>query len=372
MSILSIAGGYRLTIFKYRHIAKPCTLAAILTNKIIYMRIFFLLLFFPFYLTAQNNTAGSSLALTCIKSLDSAQKVKSVFAFDEMSRYDWHYLPATMVARQGACLKDLNSAQKKNIYALLKNFLSDKGYTRTQNIMNNEYYLKEIEPNNINRIPENYYVAFYGNPGTDSVWGWKFSGHHVALNFTIVNNQLAFAPFFFGIYPAEIKGGQNTGRRIIKDEEDIGFELINMLTDEQRSKAIFQLKAFTDIVTTNSAQVGSLNAVGILANNMSLEQKAILNKLIVAYLSSMPNEIAKTRMKRIVSENFNDIRFGWAGGLAPGQPHYYRIQGKSFLIEFDNTQNNANHIHTVWRDFNGDFGRDLLREHYQNSKHHHK
>ncbi len=336
------------------------------------MKTFFLLLFFPFCLTAQNNTPGSSLALFCINSLDSAQKAKSVFSFNEMSRYDWHYFPATMVARQGACLKDLNSTQKKNINALLKSFLSDKGYTRTQDIMNNEYYLKELEPNNINRIPENYYVAFYGNPGMDSVWGWKFSGHHVALNFTIVNNQLAFAPFFFGNYPAEIKAGQNKGRRIIEDEEDIGFQIINMLTSEQKSKAIFELKAFTDIVTTNSAQVGALKSVGILAKDLTHQQKVILNKLIVAYLSSMPSEIAEIRMKRIVSEDFTEIKFGWAGGLISGEPHYYRIQGKTFLIEFDNTQNKANHIHTVWRDFNGDFGIDLLKEHYQNSKHHHK
>ncbi|MGZ3854420.1 MAG: DUF3500 domain-containing protein [Flavisolibacter sp.] len=335
------------------------------------MRKLFFLLFFPLCLTAQNNTSRSSLALSCINSLDSSQKIKSVFSFDEMSRYDWHYLPATMVARQGACLKDMNSTQKNNVYALLKEFLSDRGYSRTQEIMNNEFYLKEVEPTNVNRIPENYYVAFYGNPARDSVWGWKFSGHHVALNFTIVDNQLAFAPFFFGIYPAEIKSGTNKGRRIIKEEEDIGFQLINMLTADQKAKAIFQLKAFTDIVTTNSARVGSLDAVGMLARDMMLEQKAVLNKLIVAYLSSMPTEIANTRMKRIVSEDFNGIRFGWAGGLETGLPHYYRIQGKTFLVEFDNTQNNANHIHSVWRDFNGDFGIDLLKEHYQNSKHHH-
>lgn len=336
------------------------------------MRLFILLLFFPFFVTAQNIKAGSSLALACINSFDSAQKTRSVFSFDQMSRYDWHYLPATMIARQGACLKDLNSTQKENVYALLKNFLSNRGYTRTQGIMNNEYYLKETEPDNINRVPENYYVAFYGNPATDSVWGWKFSGHHVALNFTIVDDQLAFAPFFFGIYPAEIKSGQNKGRRIIKEEEDIGFELINMLTSKQKPKAVFQLKAFTDIVTTNAAQVGHLDSVGIVAKELTQQQKATLNKLIVAYLSSMPDQIKETRMKRIVSEDFNEIRFGWAGGFVAGEPHYYRIQGKTFLIEFDNTQSNANHIHTVWRDFNGDFGTDLLREHYQNSKHHHK
>ena len=336
------------------------------------MKIFHFLLFVPFALTAQNNTIDFSSALTCINSLDSIQKAKSVFPFDEMSRYDWNYLPPSLIPRKGVCLKDLNSTQKNNIYALLKSFLSDKGFSRTKDIMDNEYYLKELEPNMIHRIPENHFVAFYGNPGKDSVWGWKFSGHHIALNFTIVNGKLAYTPIFFGIYPAVIKDGQNKGRRIIKDEEDIGFELINMLTSEQKLKAIFQLKAFNDIVTSNSSQVGPLAPVGIVAKDLTFQQKNILNKLIACYLSSMPTEIAEMRMKRIVSEDFNQIRFGWAGGLITGEPHYYRIQGKTFLIEFDNTTHNANHIHIVWRDFNGDFGVDLLNDHYKKSKHHYK
>jgi len=323
-------------------------------------------------LNGQNNTVDFSSALIVINSLDSLQKAKSIFPFDEMSRYDWNYLPPSLIPRRGACLKDLDSTQKNNVYALLKSFLSEKGFTRTLDIMDNEFYLKELEPNMIHRIPENQFIAFYGNPGKDSIWGWKFSGHHIALNFTIVNDKLAFTPVFFGVYPAVIKEGQNKGRRIIKDEEDIGFELINMLSSEQKLKAIFQSKAFNDIVTTNSIQVGTLDPVGILAKDLTPQQKIILNKLIVCHLSSMPTEIAEMRMKRIASEDFNQIRFGWAGGLVEGVPHYYRIQGKTFLIEFDNTTHNANHIHIVWRDFNGDFGVDLLKEHYENTKHHHK
>ncbi len=336
------------------------------------MKVYYFLLFVPFALKAQNNTVDFSSALICINSLGSIQKTKSVFPFDEMSRYDWNYLPPSLIPRKGVCLKDLDSTQKNNVYALLKSFLSEKGFSRTQEIMNNEYYLKELEPNLIHRIPENYFVAFYGTPGKDSVWGWKFSGHHIALNFTIVNNRLAFTPIFFGVYPAEIEEGQNKGRQIIKEEEDIGFELINMLTSEQKSKAIFQQKAFNDIVTSNSYQVGPLTPVGILAKDLTSQQKNILNKLIACHLTSMPAEIAEMRMKRIVSEDFNQIRFGWAGGLIKGVPHYYRIQGKTFLIEFDNTSHNANHIHIVWREFNGDFGVDLLNEHYKKSKHHHK
>ena len=345
---------------------KKTTLAVIA-----FLNVFSFLLCVPFDLKAQDNTVDFSSALTVVKSLDSTQRAKAVFPFDDMSRYDWNYLPPSLIPRKGVCLRDLDSKQKRTIYALLKSFLSDKGFLRTQDIMNNEYYLKELEPDMIHRIPENHFIAFYGTPAKDSVWGWKFSGHHIALNFTIVNNQLALTPIFFGVYPAEIKEGKNKGRRIIKDEEDIGFELINMLNSKQKEKAIFQSKAFNDVVTTNAIQVGPLAPVGILAKDLTTQQKNILNKLIVSHLSSMPTKIAEMRMKRIVSEDFNQIRFGWAGSLIKGVPHYYRIQGKTFLIEFDNSTHNANHIHIVWRDFNGDFGVDLLNEHYKKSNHHH-
>jgi Protein of unknown function (DUF3500) len=331
------------------------------------------LLLLPFSLAAQNsneNNSGSSKAMAFVNALSDVQKNKAVFPFEDMSRYDWNFLPAFTNPRTGIAIKELDSIQQHQFYTLLSAYLSNDGYKRTKTIMSFEYLLKELEANNPSRIPENYFVAVYGNPGKDSNWGWKFSGHHVALNFTIVNDQLAFAPFFFGSNPAEVKGGPQKGLRIIKDEEDLGFELVNALTTEQKQTAIFQLEAFDEIVTTNAAKVAPLKPVGILARDMTREQMGILNKLIVAYLSSMPTEIANHRMKKVVAEDLDSLRFGWAGGLVPGKPHYYRVQGKTFLIEFDNTQNNANHIHAVWRDFNGDFGRDLLKEHYHNSKHH--
>jgi len=302
--------------------------------------------------------------------LTEEEKKTAIFPFDEMNRYEWHYLPAAMVARTGVAVKNLNLDQKQILDTLLRAYLSEEGYTRTKAIMGYEYLLKEMQPDNPNRIPENYFVSVYGTPGKDGVWGWKFSGHHVALNFTIVNDQLAFAPFFFGVYPAEVKDGPEKGQQLLKDEEDLGFLLVNSLTEEQKKLAIFQLKAFSDIVTTNAIQVGPLKPVGIFGNDLTQTQKTALNKLIVAYLLSMPRDIANVRMGKIIAEDMNSICFGWGGGTKPGIPHYYRIQGKSFLIEFDNTQNNANHIHSVWRDFNGDFGEDLLKEHYQHDHHH--
>ena len=336
------------------------------------MKLFYFLLLLPFYSVSQNNSTGSSIANTFINSLDSVQKRKAVFSFDEMSRYDWHYVPASAVARQGIAVRELNSVQKQNIYKLLKTYLSSTGYTKAQDIMNTEYLLKELEPNSKGRIPENYFVAFYGNPGSDKTWAWKFSGHHLALNYTIVNNQLAFAPFFFGVYPALRMNAEGKEKKMFKEEEELGFKLVNALTQEQKLKAVFRLEAFADIVTKTSHKVVPFDTAGIMAKDLALEQKHVLNQLIVIYLSRMPPKIAQLRMKRIISEDFNEIKFGWAGSLKSGEPHYYRIQGKTFLIELDNSQNNANHVHTVWRDFDGDYGMDLIKEHYKNSGHHHK
>lgn len=336
------------------------------------MKLLLLLLLVPLSLAAKSGGRvdfGTAKANDFINSLNGFQKKKAVFPFDEMNRYEWHYLPATMVARSGIAVKDLDKNQKQILDTLMRTYLSEEGYQRTKDIMGYEYLLREMEPNNPSRIPENYFVSIYGNPGNDSIWAWKFSGHHISLNFTIVNNQLAFSPFFFGVYPAVVKEGSKKGTQLIKAEEDLGFLLVNSLTEEQKQKAIFQLKAFSDVVTTNAVKVEALKPAGILAGEMTHTQKTVLNKLIVAYLLAMPKSIAKIRMDKITAEDLNAVSFGWAGATEPRKPHYYRVQGKTFLIEFDNTQNNANHIHTVWRGFNGDFGEDLLTEHYQQSHH---
>jgi hypothetical protein len=336
------------------------------------MKIFFILMLFPLCLAAQENSDGSSIARTFINSLDSSQRSKTLFAFDDISRADWHYFPASSQQRNGIPMKDLNADQKEKLNALLQKFLSKEGYNRTRSIMDLEYILQELQPNNPNRIPENYLVAFYGTPAKNTEWGWKFSGHHVALNFTVIHDTIAFAPFFFGADPAIVRQGVKKGFRAIKEEEDLALELINSLTTEQKQKAIFQTRPFYDIVTSASRQVTALKPVGVLVSEMSEAQYVLLKKLIRSYLASMPSAIAEMRMKKIAKEDMNSLRFGWAGETERNKPHYYRIQGKTFLIEFDNAENNGNHIHLVWRDFSGDFGTDLLKEHYKNSKHHHK
>ncbi|MBK6284367.1 MAG: DUF3500 domain-containing protein [Draconibacterium sp.] len=166
------------------------------------------------------------------------------------------------------------------------------------------------------------------------------------------------------------KEGSRKGERTLAAEEDLGFELINSFSESQKKKAIFQHKSYYDIVTTNSSEVSPLQPVGIKMKALNDSQQKNLFQLIDEYLAALPVELAKCKNEKLKSEEMNEISFGWAGGTKPGVGHYYRIQ-ENILIELDNSQNNANHIHSVWRDFDGDFGRDLIREHYQSSDHHH-
>lgn len=306
-------------------------------------------------------------ALRFINSLSVKQKQQAVLAFDEMSRSEWTYLPVVSNPRKGIPLKDLDGKQKGLLNALLQAYLSREGYAKTKAILVLEQVLYELSGQSDLRDPERYVVAIYGTPGKDPVWGWKFEGHHLSLNFTVVKDRTAFAPFFFGANPAEVQDGPQKGLRVLKAEEDLALELVQALSAEQRTKAILQSKAFADIVTASASQVNPLEPVGLIAQELTPAQKTLLDRLLNTYLSAMPDALSEARLKRMAREDGTTIRFGWAGATERGQPHYYRVQGKTFLIEFDNTQNNANHIHSVWRDFNGDFGRDLLREHYRSS-----
>lgn len=177
--------------------------------------------------------------------------------------------------------------------------------------------------------------------------------------------MLATAPNFWGANPAEVREGSKTklGFRALKDEEDIARKLLASLSTEQKEKAIFE-RAFRGVVTKAKPEVDRMKPVGIGFRDLTGKQKKALWKLIHVYLDNMRPEIAQKRLEKIEKEGDAGIRFGWAGSEKRGKGHYYRVQGPSFLIEYDNVQDGANHIHTVWRDFDGDFGRDLLKEHY--------
>jgi len=215
-----------------------------------------------------------------------------------------------------------------------------------------------------------YFVSVFGTPSAKEPWGWRVEGHHVSLHFTVVNGTLvASSPQFFGTNPAEVREGPKAGLRILGDQEDEARALLMALNESQRAKAVIQNVALNEIVTTNKLDITPLAPVGIAASELTPQQKEMLMKVVNIYISKMADDIAAARVAKLQKAGLDNITFAWAGEAERGKRHYYRIQGPTFLIEHDNSQNNGNHVHSVWRDFNGDFGRDLLREHVASVAH---
>ncbi|MEJ7669916.1 MAG: DUF3500 domain-containing protein [Casimicrobiaceae bacterium] len=282
--------------------------------------------------------------------------------FEDADRVNWHFTPRS---RSGISFKQLDAKQQDAVHALLKQALSVEGYRRVTNIIELELVLREIETFGLMRDPEKYHLTIYGAPDARKAWGWRFEGHHLSLNFTLAGELMVVdTPSFFGANPAEVKNGPKKGLRVLKEEEDEARALLAALTDAQRKEAVFDTRTYGDIVTGAKDRVEPLEAKGIGAEKLNDAQRAQLVKLIGVYADNFEPSIKEARKNRVQEGGIANIRFGWAGATERGRPHYYRIQGPSFLIEYDSSQNNGNHIHTVWRDFTGDFGRDLLSEHY--------
>jgi Protein of unknown function (DUF3500) len=303
-----------------------------------------------------------------LAALTAEQRAKALMEFNDEERFNWFYVPR---ARRGITLKELDETQRKLAQEFLKATLSQRGYYKATTIMELELVLREME-GAAHRDPTLYYFSFFGQPADKGQWGWRIEGHHLSLNFTAIDGRVvATTPSFLGSNPAEVRQGPRRGLRVLGAEEDIARELLHSFNEQQRAKAIFQTDAFADIVTTNAKRVDPLAPVGIAASQFNQQQMSLLVRLLNEYAAAMPTDLAAQRMEKVQQAGLEKIWFGWAGGSERGQPHYYRVQGPTFVIEYDNTQNNANHVHTVWRDFQGDYGRDLLREHYLNAPHHH-
>jgi len=320
---------------------------------------------------AQTAASASMLeaSRTFLAMLDTAQRARTVFPFNSDERFRWFYTP---VSRKGIPLKELNATQQKAALALLHAGLSEKGYTKAETIRRLEDVLQEIEKGQgPTRDPDLYFFTFFGEPSAEGTWGWRYEGHHCSQNWTIVNGKaIGSSPQFFGANPADVHDGPMKGTRVLGAEEDLGRALAKSLSKEQSVKAILSTSAPGDMLTTNQRVAAIQEDKGISYSDLTKDQQGMLMALIEEYLSAQPREEARQRLEKIRQAGFDQIKFAWMGGLEKGVGHYYRVQGSTFLIEYDNTQNNANHIHCVWRDFKGDWGADLLAEHYRNSPHH--
>jgi hypothetical protein len=322
---------------------------------------------------AHEDVAADEMAAAAnnlIASFSAEQKAAGVFAIDHDHRLNWHFIP---MERKGVTWKSMTPQQQHLTTALLAASLSGKGLFKASSIMSLEEVLAKIEGTNrrFPRDPELYHVSIFGEPGPDTTWGWRFEGHHLSLSFTIVGGHVISAtPSMMGTNPAIVRDGPHKGLQILADEEILGRELAKSLSAEQKAKAVLSEKAPDDIVTGNHRKISPLEPAGISSKELNDDQTELVWKLVETYVQRARGEIAEADLKKITEAGREKIHFAWAGGFEPGQGHYYRIQGPTFLIEYDNTQNNANHIHCVFRDFTEDFGEDLLKIHYERSHSH--
>ena len=310
---------------------------------------------------------AASLMTECanrfLAALDANQRGKATFPFDTDERMNWHFIPKD---RKGLPLREMTPYQKHLASALLAAGLSQTGYIKAVTIMSLEDVLKVIESDSgERRNPEKYYFSVFGTPSDSGTWGYRVEGHHLSQNYTVVNGNVIDGPSFFGANPAEVRQGQRKGLRTLVGEDDLGIELIRALDEQQQKVAIVDPTAYEDILTAASRKAALQGQPsGLSASKMNANQFDALMALMEEYAHNVSDELADGRTEQINKAGRN-IYFAWSGGIRRSDPHYYRVQTPSFLIELDDTQDDANHIHSVWRDFSGDFGQDLLQHHYQ-------
>ncbi|MEO5823145.1 MAG: DUF3500 domain-containing protein [Vicinamibacteraceae bacterium] len=311
-------------------------------------------------------------ATAFLSTLDAGQKTATTFAFTSDERENWFFTP---VPRKGLAYFSMSDAQRAAAVKLLKTGLSAKGFSKVEAIRSLESILYESEgeagkkpdwDGKPHRFPDRYLFTVFGTPSATEPWGWRFEGHHISQNWTVVSGTaIASSPQFFGSNPAEVRTGPKTGLRVLAAEEDLARTLLVSLDEKQRQAAMVDAKAPNDVLTTNKHKAERLPDVGVAYSELTPGQQQALWKLIEEYAFAQTASLGQARIATIKKDGVAAVKFAWMGVADKGGPHYYRVQGPRFAIEYDNTQNTNNHIHAVWRDYDGDFGRDILAEHYK-------
>lgn len=317
----------------------------------------------------QERPAGADMAAQArafLASLNDEQRAKAAMSYDDKGRTDWHFIPKP--TRKGLQVREMGADQRKAASALLRSALSEVGYGKAKQIMAMEELLGVLEKGRTGsplRDPERYYFTVFDKPTTDGRWGLSIEGHHLSLNFVVDKGQvISSTPSAFAANPAIVKTDAlpsiKKGTRLLAKEETLAFDLLHALDADQRKAAVISETALKEVRAAGEAQPPTEAPAGLAAEKLTETQLQALKALIAAHAANMPADVAQARLKGIEASGWGKVHFAWAGADKPGVGHYYRVQGPSFLIEFVNTQpdaagNPANHIHTVWRDMNGDF-----------------
>jgi hypothetical protein len=304
---------------------------------------------------------------------------------DDPARRDWSYWPRE---RAGLKIDVMHAKHRALLQELLWTALSAGGYHKVLNIMQLEYVLQPASTTGFPRGIEEYTITLFGEPSATQPWAWRFEGHHVSLNVSIVPGVgISVTPTFLGADPAEVAVGPLAGVRVMRAEEDLGRELVTSLSPAQRAQAIllgdpkfnadvakfgmvYENNAPWDLVASNIMKDPKrweewreiLRPDGIKVADLAPEQRALVAALLDEILGVYRPALAAKYWRTV---ELDDLSFAWIGSLEPKQPHYYRLQGPDFVFEFDNVQGNGNHVHEVWRSRSGDFGDDLLKRHYE-------
>lgn len=289
--------------------------------------------------------------------------------FDSSERFDWHYVPRR---RAGVALGELGGEARTAARALLAAGLSPRGVEKVEGVIRLEEVLHDRSGGSAFRDPGRYFFALFGEPAAGGTWGWRFEGHHVSLHWTIVDGRIvSAAPQFLGANPAGVGSGPHRGLRVLGAEEDRARALVVGLDPARRARAVIDARAPSDILSGNSRRPRVDDRRGIAWSELTGPERAALRALVAEYAGVASEAVSAERMARFDAESA-EVRFAWMGGLAPGEGHYYRVVGRSFLVEYDNTQDGANHVHSVWRDLEGEWGvgEDLLARHYRTAPHH--
>lgn len=321
------------------------------------------------YVDQSAEPAGAKMAVAAEKllgTLTDEQKKAAIFDFDDKERLNWHFVPLQKdkkPTRKGVGLTGMTKEQREAALELLKAGTSTDGFTKASTIISLESILRELEKGGkIIRDPEWYFFAVFGKPSKTETekWGWRVEGHHLSLNFVVEGGKItASTPAFFGANPAEVKTGEKKGLRTLAETVDPARELVGSFDDDQK-KAAQQDKHFEEVQGKTPAPKPG-DAKGLAAEKMTEKQRGLLTKLLEAYVNRMPAEVAQAELKQLKDAGIGKIVFGYSGSVEPDKAFTYRVHGPTFLIECLNIQgdsagNKANHVHSVWRKPQGDFG----------------
>jgi Protein of unknown function (DUF3500) len=321
---------------------------------------------------AQGSAAGNALATAAanfLAALPAEGRRRAVFPFEDQERFNWGYVPRR---RQGVLFKDMSGPARAAAHDLLKAGLSAAGYDKASGVIRLEGMLRRLETfGALSRDPENYAVTVFGAPGGAAApWGFRIEGHHLSLNFTLAPGRpVATTPAFLGANPATVPSGALKGLRTLGREEDLGRALARSMDASQRQRMLIGTSSLGDVVSGPGRGESLKVPAGIPLGDLAGGQRDAAWRLLQEYVRNMQAEIAEEELRQIQAAGLDRIHFAWAGPLEPGHAHYYRLHGPTVLVEYDNTQNDANHIHSVWHDLRNDFGADILRAHYDDGHH---